>query len=71
MDDATFAAMAAAIDKPLSIGEEVVLSGRVVWADADDVLIDLDGSPLRIARIKIGLAFVRRAPLTSPQRLKA
>jgi hypothetical protein len=47
-------------DKPLSTGEEVTIAGRVVWADHDDVVIDLDGSPLRIARIKIGLPFVRR-----------
>jgi hypothetical protein len=47
-------------DKPLSIGEEVIISGRVVWADAEDILLELDGSPLRIARIKIGLPFVRR-----------
>ena len=47
-------------DKPLSIGEEVIIAGRVVWADSDDVLVDLEGSPLRLARIKIGLPFVRR-----------
>jgi hypothetical protein len=46
--------------KPLSIGEAVVITGRVVWADRDDVLIDLDGCPLRIPRIKLGLQFVRR-----------
>jgi hypothetical protein len=47
-------------DKPLSIGERIVISGRVVWADRDSVLIDLEGSPSRIARIKLELAFVRR-----------
>jgi hypothetical protein len=47
-------------DKPLSIGEQVTISGRIVWADSDDVLVDLEGSPLRLARIRIGLPFVRR-----------
>jgi hypothetical protein len=46
--------------KPLSIGEQVIITGRVAWADRDDALIDLDGCPLRIPRIKLGLQFVRR-----------
>jgi hypothetical protein len=46
--------------KPLSIGEEVTITGRVVWADSEDVLVELDGASLRIAHIKIGLPFVRR-----------
>jgi hypothetical protein len=46
--------------KPLSIGEQVIITGRVAWADRDDVLIDLDGCPLRIPRVKLGLQFVRR-----------
>jgi hypothetical protein len=46
--------------KPLSIGEQVIITGRVAWADRDDVLIDLDGCSFRVARIKLGLQFVRR-----------
>lgn len=56
-------------DKPLSIGEEVIITGRVVWASRDEVLIDLDGAPARLldgsgwlprAAVTVEIGYVRR-----------
>jgi hypothetical protein len=55
--------------KPFSVGEAVTLSGRVAWADRNEVLVDLDGAPpvrteagdfLQRAAVAVGVGFVRR-----------